>query len=127
MTENLKGSCACGKIHFTVTGEAGGPSVCHCSQCRKMSGHAWASAHVLKPEIQIEGPVKWLKLSEKAERGICPDCGSFLFWVGVDEPEYISFALGAIDGPTGITLKRHIFTADKADYYLLEDGLEQRP
>lgn len=125
MTSTLNGSCACGTIRFQVTGKPGGPSVCHCSQCRKMSGHAWSSAHVLKPDLQIDGPVKWLRLSDSAERGICPDCGAFLFWVGRDEPDYISFALGAIDGPTGITLKRHIFTADKGDYYSLDDGLPQ--
>ena len=39
----------------------------------------------------------------------------------------LSFALGAIDGPTGLTLDRHIFTATKGDYYAIADGLPQRP
>ena len=125
MNDVLKGSCACGQIHFTTTGVPKGAAVCHCGQCRKMSGHAWASARVRREAFEIEGPIKWLRLSEKAERGICPDCGSFLFWVGAQDPDYISFALGAIDGPTGITLGRHIFVSDKADYYLLDDGLKQ--
>lgn len=37
----------------------------------------------------------------------------------------MSFALGAIDGPTGITSEKHIFTASKGDYYDINDGLPQ--
>lgn len=122
----LKGSCACGTIHFSTEARPEGASICHCSQCRKMSGHAWASSHVPRDSLQIEGPVKWVALSKQAERGICPECGAFLFWIGVSDPDLISFALGAVDGPTGIVMERHIFTRDKADYYLLQDGLPQR-
>ena len=121
----IKGSCACGAIHFETAAPAEGAAVCHCSQCRKMSGHAWASAHVPRAELQIRGPVNWLQLSPKAERGLCPTCGAFLFWVGSDERHMISFALGAVDGPTGLELGRHIFTADKADYYQLDDAVAQ--
>ncbi|MEQ9675765.1 MAG: GFA family protein, partial [Roseovarius indicus] len=37
-----------------------------------------------------------------------------------------SFALGALDEPTGLTLEKHIFTADKGDYYDIKDGLPQK-
>ena len=39
----------------------------------------------------------------------------------------MSFALGAIDGPTGLTLEKHIFTDTKGDYYQIADGLPQKP
>nr|WP_255723256.1 GFA family protein [Thalassobius sp. Cn5-15] len=125
MTDVLNGSCACGQIQFTCRATPKGAAVCHCSQCRKMSGHAWASAHVPRTSFEMTGPVKWLRLSEQAERGICPDCGSFLFWVGVGHPDFISFALGSVDGPTGVALGRNIFVSEKADYYPLNDGLIQ--
>ena len=32
---------------------------------------------------------------------------------------------GSVDGDAGITLDRHIFVADKGDYYELNDGLPQ--
>ncbi len=34
-------------------------------------------------------------------------------------------AMGALDGPTGLRLARHIFVADKGDYYDIADGLPQ--
>lgn len=122
----LEGSCCCGDITFTVTGRPEGVSACHCTQCRKMSGHVWASAYVPESAIAITGKVAWFAASDTAKRGICPRCGAFLFWKAHDE-DTMSFALGAIDGPTGLALEKHIFTATKGDYYALGDGLPQKP
>jgi hypothetical protein len=112
----LKGSCLCGEVQFTVTGTPRDPAACHCSMCRKTSGHIWAAAIVAEDGIEIEGPVRWYRSSEIAERGFCPTCGASLFWHRFGSGE-MDFALGAVDGPTGIHLARHIFTEDKGDYY----------
>lgn len=121
----MKGSCCCGSVSFTVNAPPKGASVCHCGQCRKMSGYAWSSAFVPEAALTIQGPVRWFASSDLAKRGICPTCGAFLFWKAHAE-DTISFALGAIDGPTGLTLEKHIFTADKGDYYSIADGIPQR-
>jgi len=118
----LRGTCLCGGTSFEVHGDPQGASVCHCSQCRKQSGHVWASAHVPEQALSITGPVRWFAASEAALRGFCPTCGSLLFWKANDE-DTISFALGAIDGSTDMTLERHIFVADKGDYYDINDDL----
>ncbi|SIO16967.1 GFA family protein [Vannielia litorea] len=122
---SLKGSCLCGAIRFEAKGTPQGVSVCHCSQCRRMSGHLWASAYVKDDELTIFGTPQWYVSSGTARRGFCPTCGSFLFWKH-DAEDTTSFALGAIDGPTGLTLQKHIFTADKGDYYEDADGVEQK-
>ncbi|UWQ14501.1 GFA family protein [Aliiroseovarius sp. M344] len=120
----LKGSCLCGNIQFETNASPKGVSMCHCSQCRKQSGGVWSSAFVPTSELTIKGDVNWYAASDIAERGFCRNCGSFLFWKAHDE-DAISFALGAIDGPTGLTLEKHIFVADKGDYYEIADGLPQ--
>ncbi|MGH1355665.1 MAG: GFA family protein [Thalassovita sp.] len=120
-----QGSCACGAIRFECNAPLSNASACHCSQCRKMSGHVWASAQLPEIKLTVSGPVKWIALSDQARRGICPDCGAYLFWKGAGEPE-ISVALGAIDGDPGIALQRHIFTGDKGSYYQIADGLPHR-
>ncbi len=121
---SLRGSCLCAAVTFEIHGEPKGASVCHCGQCRKQSGHLWASAHVPDGDLVISGVVNWYQSSKKAKRGFCPVCGSFLFWKHADD-DNISFALGAIDGPTGLRLEKHIFTADKGDYYEIADGVPQ--
>jgi hypothetical protein len=37
----------------------------------------------------------------------------------------MAIAMAAFDGPTGVKLARHIFVADKGDYYEIADGLPQ--
>lgn len=71
---------------------------------------------VLDDQLTISGEVRWYAASPSAKRGFCPTCGSFLFWTAHDEPD-TGVSLGALDGPTGLHLDRHIFTADKGDYY----------
>lgn len=125
MSATIKGQCNCGAVRFSTDAAPLGPSICHCGQCRRQSGHLWASAYVAKDALTIEGDVRWYDSSAEAQRGFCPHCGSFLFWHAHAEGT-MSFSLGALETPTGISLEKHIFTADKGDYYEITDGLEQR-
>ncbi|WP_212523676.1 GFA family protein [Actibacterium sp. MT2.3-13A] len=122
-----KGSCLCGAVRLTVSGELVAPDACHCSQCRKQSGHFWASTNVPKGALAVEGAenVTWFRSSETAERGFCSTCGSFLFW---REPEgdHIAVGMGAFESPTGTHLAIHIYVDDRGDYYEIADGLPQR-
>ena len=121
----LKGSCLCGDISFETNAAPQGASMCHCSQCRKQSGGIWSSAYVVETDLAITGDVLWYEASANAKRGSCPRCGAFLFWKAHDE-DTISFALGAVDGPTGLELTKHIFVREKGDYYTIADDVPQR-
>jgi hypothetical protein len=121
-----KGSCLCGAVSFEVAGALAPPDACHCSQCRKQTGHYWASTDVARAALTVHGEdnVTWFRSSEKVRRGFCSKCGSTLFWdpTGKDK---IAVAMGAFETPTGTRLHRHIFVADKGDYYEIADGLPQ--
>ena len=120
------GSCLCGAVRFAVAGRLPEPNACHCSQCRKQSGHFWASSDVKRDALTLEGAANltWFQASDKVRRGFCATCGSFLIWepLGGDS---IALAMGAFDAPTDTHLKEHIFVADKGDYYDIADGLPQ--
>lgn len=120
----LTGSCNCKAIRFTVK-PTDRTAACHCGQCRKQSGHHWASGVASEADLTVQGEVKWYASSESAQRGFCPTCGCFLFWKHNDE-DIISYSLGVIDGPTGLSIKRHIFVAGKGDYYTIADGIPQQ-
>lgn len=121
-----KGSCLCGAVSFVVTGDLGAADACHCVQCRKHSGHYFASTNVPRAALVVTGEenVSWYQSSEKVRRGFCSRCGSSLFW---DPParDWTSIAMGAFDTPTSTHLDRHIFVAEKGDYYEIADGLPQ--
>ena len=124
MDKTLTGSCLCQSVTFRVEPDTR-TTACHCTQCRKQSGHHWASGSAPEIRFDIEGEVRWFEASPTAKRGFCPICGSFLFWKAHTE-DTMSFSLGAIDGPTGMHLEEHIFTASKGDYYDIADGVPQR-
>ena len=121
----LDGSCNCRAVTFTVEGGGDSVTACHCGQCRKQSGHHWASGYAPDAAFGISGEVRWFEASPAAKRGFCPTCGCFLFWKAHDE-DGMSFSLGAIDGPTGLRLHKHIFTRFKGDYYDIADGVPQQ-
>jgi hypothetical protein len=56
------------------------------------------------------------------QRGFCPTCGSSLYF-RIDGD--FSVEAGSVNTPSGGHMSRHIFTADKGDYYTLTDGLPQ--
>ena len=120
-----KGSCLCGAIGFEVEGELTPGDACHCVQCRRQSGHVWASTNIPRDKLTVQGmdEVTWFQSSEKIRRGFCGTCGSALFW---DPPhkDWTSIAMGAFDA-TGTHLEMHIHVAAKGDYYAIADGVPQ--
>ncbi|MFL6592176.1 MAG: GFA family protein [Luteimonas sp.] len=122
------GSCLCGAVRFEVAGDLPPPDACHCSQCRKQSGHFWASTDVERSALRIHGSeqLTWYGSSERVRRGFCSTCGSSLFWEPIGTQK-IAVAMGAFDTPTRTRLGMHIHVSDKGDYYDLDDGLPQHP
>lgn len=120
----IAGRCLCGAVRFEADAVAREPVACHCSQCRRQSGHVWASVPVPTAALRVAGEPRWFEASPDARRGFCPTCGSVLFWQahGADE---VSVSMGALDAPTGLRLGCHIFAASKGDYYDIADGLPQ--
>ena len=121
----MKGSCLCGAVAWATDAAPRAPLACHCSQCRKQSGHYWAASRLPAEALRIEGEVRWYRASDAARRGFCPVCGSFLFWQpleGGEPASVISVGCGSVDGPSGLPPERHIFTAEKGDYYALPAG-----
>ena len=126
MTTKLTGSCMCGRVTFEVEGPLSPPDACHCVQCRKQSGHYFASANVPRNALAISGQesLRWYASSQRARRGFCSECGSSLFWDPL-AGDKTAVAMGALDAPTGTHLEMHIFVAEQGDYYAIADGLPQ--
>jgi hypothetical protein len=126
LNEIHKGSCLCGAINFEVRGALPAPTACHCSKCRKHSGHFEASTDVPRSSVTVIGSenLTWYHTSEKVRRGFCSTCGASLFWDPIHK-DWTAIAMGAFDGLTHTKLLRHIFVADKGDYYEICDGLPQ--
>ncbi len=123
-----KGSCLCGAVAFEIHGAMAPALACHCGQCRKSTGHYWVSSQINADDLHFtqQDGLRWYQSSPEAERGFCAVCGSSLFWRMPSEGK-ISIAGGSVETPTDITIKEHIFVADKGDYYQIEPSAKQKP
>lgn len=126
MDSKRSGGCLCGKVRFTTSGALRGVVYCHCSQCRRQSGHFYAATNVADDRLTIEGSsnLTWYEASTSAQRGFCRFCGSGLFWKR-NGSDVTSVLAGAFEQPSGLAAEMHIFVADKGDYYEIADGLPQ--
>lgn len=123
-----RGSCLCGGVAFEINGPLRPVVACHCTQCRKQTGHFGAFTACANADLTFtrQDSLAWYRASDVAARGFCKTCGSVLFWKG-DGRDYTSIAAGSLDGPTGLALEGHIFCADKGDYYEITGGQYQKP
>ena len=112
MSAEIKGSCLCGQIRFTTPGPRRPVVACHCTQCRKTTGHFVAATPALRTSFTITGAPRWYDSSLQARRGFCPECGSEVFSDG--KGTHLSIFAGSIDGATGVKMAGHIFLQIKA-------------
>lgn len=114
----ISGSCECRNIKFEIQGQIPNVVACHCTQCRKTSGHVWASVLVPDEDLSLQSndSLRWRRSSRFAKRGFYTECGSSLFYKH-DEETSTAVAAGALDAPTGLKTEKHIYVADKGNYY----------
>ncbi len=117
-----RGSCLCGACSYEVRGPLRNVIACHCSQCRKQTGHFMAATSASLTDFRLTGDssIRWYRASPGAQRGFCAICGSTLFWQA-DGATSIAIAAGTIDGATGLQIEGHIYCADRGDYYSIPD------
>lgn len=122
-----RGSCLCGAIKFEVSGDLSSSTACHCTQCRKHSGHYDVSTDISSSKLTVSGTenLTWFRdVGKNVRRGFCSICGSSLFWEVIGE-DWTAVSMGAFDTPTNTKLAQHIFVAFKGDYYEIMDKLPQ--
>src|SRR5713101_3152258 len=104
------GGCLCGGVRYRIRGALRGVTVCHCSQCRRTSGHfaAMTSAPSANIELTSSESLRWFKSSDTAERGFCGICGGNLFWKKAGR-DAISITAGTLDTPTNLSEEEHTF------------------
>ena len=118
----MRGSCLCGLVKYEISGSPRPVVGCHCTQCRKSSGHYVAATQTAKSSIAITGQdhLTWFQSSQTARRGFCTTCGSQMFWAE-ETSDNISVMAGSIDGDSGLSMDRQLYPDNKGDYYTLPE------
>lgn len=119
------GRCDCGLVRYSVHGPLREVYNCHCSRCRRITGHflAATAAHADDVSFVSDATLKWYAPHETVQYGFCAECGSTLFWRAMNAPEHLSIAAGSLDQPTGLSTTRAWWVAEAADYHERQTGL----
>jgi hypothetical protein len=130
----LSGSCLCGRVRYTVSGEAQRFYHCHCSRCRKASGTGHAS------NLFVQGSLTWnsgaelirtfkLPEAERFTNSFCEVCGSrmprFIEKLGM-----VFIPAGSLEDEPDMRPQARIFLDSRAKWSCDESalpGFEQYP
>tara|TARA_R110000787_G_scaffold123580_2_gene234581 strand:+ start:511 stop:936 length:426 start_codon:yes stop_codon:yes gene_type:complete len=78
-----KGSCFCGAVQFTVTGEPEAMGYCHCESCRHWSASPLNAFSLWKPtSLEVTAGAEKIATYNKTPisyRKWCTDCGGHVF------------------------------------------------
>lgn len=120
-----KGSCLCGALRYEIEGEIDGVWLCHCSNCRKVSGGTGNAIVIVK-----RAHFHWLagadhrvtyELRPTYSITRCKTCGTPL--PAEEDETNVYLTAGTLDDPIGVGIKTHIFCAFRGDWDFDMEGV----
>lgn len=129
--KKLAGGCTCGAVRYELSEEPIFQLICHCADCQKASGSAFAEVLIVATDrLSIHG--KEPKFFEvKAEsgrsmnRGFCEKCGSPLMIRRPETPQIAFLQAGSLDDPTAFEPAAQVFMCRARSYDSPIEGAAQ--
>lgn len=125
----LEGGCLCGGVRFRVTGKLGPAGYCHCKQCQRASGSAFAANAPARTKyfelVAGEDLLREFESSAGKYRAFCGRCGSPIYSRRETEPELRTLRLGTLDGDPERRPVAHLWVRSKAPWHEIADALSQ--
>jgi hypothetical protein len=112
----LDGGCLCGRARWHAEGGFERAVHCHCSQCRKAHGSAYATwAATPERGFSSTGTISRFEASAGFLRCFCARCGSMLPGAADDERRFVPLA--GCDADPAVRAQTHVFVASKAPWF----------
>ena len=129
---SMTGQCLCGAVKYTCSADPVISGNCHCHDCQKSSGSAYAPTFfVPEQSIAIQGPVKYYESAGgsggKVSRGFCSNCGSPLFGKTETMPGLLAVRAGSLDDTSQYHPQVDIFVSRAAPWDFIPPTATQFP
>ena len=116
MTTEIKGRCLCGGVSYVATAAPVMMLNCHCRDCQKASGGAFAAIAVFpKTSVQVHGDLRFHEVlsehGDPVQRGFCPICGSRVANTLGRIPSIFNVMAGSLDDPSIFKPTVDVYTA----------------
>ncbi|MDP2431691.1 MAG: GFA family protein [Pseudomonadota bacterium] len=123
------GGCLCGAVRFEISGPVRSIVYCHCSQCRKAQGSAFATNGIVDVSdfklLAGEDALTAYESTPGQTKHFCKICGSPIFSKTATKPEQLRIRLGAIESDIEERPVAHIFVTSKANWEEIAGDLPQ--
>jgi SAM-dependent methyltransferase len=123
----MRGGCLCGAVRYAYSGVLGPITLCHCRQCRKAQGSAFAANSAVAAAafdvVSGQSLIREFESSPGKRRAFCARCGSPLYSRRDDRPDVRRLRLGTLDTPIDATPACHIFVGSGAEWFTIADAL----
>lgn len=123
------GSCLCGGVRFSIGGELQPIQICHCAQCRKAQGSAFATNIPVSVAaftlLEGEGLLQSFQSSPGKDRVFCKQCGSPIYSKKATMPDVLRIRAGLLDGDLATRPAVHFYTEYKANWWTITDDIPQ--
>jgi hypothetical protein len=110
----LIGGCLCGQIRYSAQADPAIMAVCHCRNCQKQAGTAFAVViGIPKSALTIEGELKTYhdtgESGQAVDRNFCPNCGSPITSNAAVLPELVIIKAGTLDDTSWLNPTMHVY------------------
>lgn len=114
----LEGRCLCGAVKYKVNADPMVVANCHCTDCRRSTGAAYATLLFVKEsDIEITGQTKSFEhLSDrgsKMTKHFCPECGSPMFTLNAAREGMVGFRVGSLEDASAIKPMRNVYMSSR--------------
>jgi len=106
MSTPFTGGCACGAIRYECSAEPVMSLNCHCRDCQRASGSAFASVVVVPTSSLrlLKGAPQYHSVKADSghttSRGFCLECGSPVLGKITEEPDIMVIQAASLDDPS---------------------------
>jgi len=129
----IEGGCLCGSIRFEINGDPFRIANCHCDDCRKATGSAFATNLFFKEDqIKVlQGATTIFQHSADSNNNMikefCGKCGSQLFGSGALRPGVKNVKVGSIDDGSFVKPDVNLYTARALNCTFIDQNIENFP
>jgi hypothetical protein len=130
MALNLSGGCACGAVRYQSDAEPLAMLNCHCRDCQRAGGGAYAPVVVLPQSgVRLAGELRYHRIvgaaGKAVERGFCPRCGSQVAVKLERMPDAIGLQAASLDDPSLYRPAMDIFTESAQHWDKMDPALQK--
>jgi hypothetical protein len=128
----MSGQCLCGKLTYSADAEPALVCVCHCKDCQRQAGTAFATLVIIPKEtFRLNGESRTYTQpggsGQLMKRHFCPQCGSPVAIDADAVPDMVLLAAGTLDDTSFVKPTRNIFCASAQPWVPITQGTQNFP